>query len=121
MGVDPQRDFFFDILIFPERFITFYFDSLLSSVSHEKTHCPNDNGQYAPICYANIYLISLLTCLSYLRVGVALVLCQSDPVLHDGQSGGDESRRAVIDGVRRRFIEKVVTDHEDNDDGSSSD
>ncbi|PKI59263.1 phosducin-like protein 3 [Punica granatum] len=53
--------------------------------------------------------------------GVALVLCQSDPVLNDGQSGGDESRKAVIDGVRKRFIEKVVRDHEDDDDGSSSD
>lgn len=50
-----------------------------------------------------------------------MVLCQSDPVLNDGQGGGDESGRAVIDGVRKRFIEKVVTEHEDGDDGSSSD
>ncbi|KAK3043895.1 hypothetical protein RJ639_000594 [Escallonia herrerae] len=48
--------------------------------------------------------------------GVALVLCQSDPVLNDGQSG-----KAVLEGVRKRFIEKVVTEHEDNDDGSASD
>lgn len=53
--------------------------------------------------------------------GVALVLCQSDPVLNDGQSGSDPSRKAVIEGVRKRFIEKVVTEHEDDDDGSSSD
>ncbi|BBH04415.1 Cwf15 / Cwc15 cell cycle control family protein [Prunus dulcis] len=51
--------------------------------------------------------------------GVALVLCQSDPVLNDGQSGNDRSRKAVIDGVRKRFIEKVVTEHENDDDGSS--
>ncbi|KAF7822301.1 phosducin-like protein 3 [Senna tora] len=53
--------------------------------------------------------------------GVALVLCQSDPVLNDGQSGNEESRKAVIEGVRKRFIEKVVTEHEEDDDGSSSD
>lgn len=53
--------------------------------------------------------------------GVALVLCQSDPVLNDGQSGSDPSRKAVIEGVRKRFIEKVVTEHEDDDDDSSSD
>lgn len=54
-------------------------------------------------------------------LGVALVLCQSDPVLDDGQSGSDPSSKAVIDGVRKRFLEKIVTEHEDNDDGSSSD
>ncbi|KAH7845257.1 hypothetical protein Vadar_000107 [Vaccinium darrowii] len=53
--------------------------------------------------------------------GVALVLCQSNPVLVDGQSGGEQSRKAVLDGVRQRLIEKVVRDHEDDDDGSSSD
>lgn len=57
-----------------------------------------------------------------LKLGVALVLCQSDPVLNDGQSGGDMSRKAVLEGVRKRLIEKVVKDHEDDDnDGSSSD
>ncbi|KAI8002304.1 Phosducin-like protein 3 [Camellia lanceoleosa] len=55
--------------------------------------------------------------------GVALVLCQSDPVLNDGQSGSEpSSREAVLKGVRQRLIEKVVRDHEDDDDdGSSSD
>ncbi|XP_057465074.1 uncharacterized protein LOC130754831 [Actinidia eriantha] len=53
--------------------------------------------------------------------GVALVLCQSDPVLNDGQSGSEPSRKAVLEGVRQRLIEKVVRDHEDDDDGSSSD
>ncbi|KAJ4980890.1 hypothetical protein NE237_031727 [Protea cynaroides] len=53
--------------------------------------------------------------------GVALVLCQSDPVLNDGQSGSDPSRKAIIDGVRKSFIEKAVTQHEDEDeDGYSS-
>ncbi|KAI6673908.1 hypothetical protein NL676_001814 [Syzygium grande] len=36
-------------------------------------------------------------------------------------SKGDASRKAVIDGVHKKFIEKVVADHEDDDDGSSSD
>ncbi|KAK2661522.1 hypothetical protein Ddye_000096 [Dipteronia dyeriana] len=53
--------------------------------------------------------------------GVALVLCQSDPVLNNSQSGSDPSRKNVIEGVRRSFIEKVVAQHEDDDDGSSSD
>ncbi|PWA54195.1 thioredoxin superfamily protein [Artemisia annua] len=53
--------------------------------------------------------------------GVALILCQSDPVLNDGQTDGEASRDAVLEGVRRRFIEKVVTQHENDDDGSSSD
>lgn len=52
--------------------------------------------------------------------GVALVLCQSDPILNDGQGGGEQSKKDVLDGVRKRFIEKVVTARED-DDGSSSD
>lgn len=53
--------------------------------------------------------------------GVALILCQSNPVLNDGQSGSDPSREAVMEGVRKRFIENVVTRHEDEEDGSSSD
>jgi hypothetical protein len=53
--------------------------------------------------------------------GVALVLCQSDPVLNDGQNRDEQSRKAVIDGVRKRFIEKVVADHEEDDDDYSSD
>ncbi|GMQ09990.1 hypothetical protein CsSME_00053178 [Camellia sinensis var. sinensis] len=54
-------------------------------------------------------------------LGVALVLCQSDPVLNDGQSGSEpSSREAVLKGVRQRLIEKVVRDHEDDDDDRSS-
>ncbi|XP_076901577.1 uncharacterized protein LOC143556026 [Bidens hawaiensis] len=53
--------------------------------------------------------------------GVAMVLCQSDPVLNDGQSEGEASREAVLEGVRRRFIENVVAQHENDDDGYSSD
>lgn len=53
--------------------------------------------------------------------GVAMILCQSDPVLNDGQSEGGASRDAVLEGVRKRFIEKVVAQHENDDDGSSSD
>ncbi|GAB2279912.1 hypothetical protein Dimus_014547 [Dionaea muscipula] len=52
--------------------------------------------------------------------GVALVLCQSDPVLNDGHSS-DSSKSSVLAGVRNSFIEKVVADHENDDDGSSSD
>ena len=51
---------------------------------------------------------------------VALALCGSDPVLNDGQSS-DSSKDDVIEGVRRRFIEKVVTQHEDGEDEYSSD
>nr|VDC85268.1 unnamed protein product [Brassica rapa] len=47
---------------------------------------------------------------------VALVLCQSEPVLNDGKSGDDDSsREAVMAGVRRQFIERVVKDYEDKD------
>ncbi|KAK7266909.1 hypothetical protein RIF29_19570 [Crotalaria pallida] len=53
--------------------------------------------------------------------GVAFVLCQSDPVLNDGHSRDEQSREAVIAGVQKRFIEKVVADHEEDDDGSSTD
>ncbi|XP_009621807.1 uncharacterized protein [Nicotiana tomentosiformis] len=52
--------------------------------------------------------------------GVALTLCQSDPVLNDGRRKNEQSREAVLDGVRKSFLEKVVAEHED-DDGSSSD
>ncbi|XP_051133147.1 uncharacterized protein LOC127252852 isoform X3 [Andrographis paniculata] len=51
---------------------------------------------------------------------VAVVLCQSDPVLDNGHSG-EQSRDDVLDGVRKKFLERVVREHEDNDDGSSSD
>ncbi|CAI0456875.1 unnamed protein product [Linum tenue] len=54
-------------------------------------------------------------------LGVALVLCQSDPVLNDGQNGSDTSSQAVMDGVRRRILERVVKDHEERGDGYSSD
>lgn len=57
----------------------------------------------------------------HMKLGVALVLCNSDPVLNDGLSGSDSSSKAVIDGVRRIFLEKVVKAHEDDDDGFSSD
>ncbi|THG20293.1 hypothetical protein TEA_017252 [Camellia sinensis var. sinensis] len=80
-----------------------------------------------------LYLLHLSMCWNYyklcwlsLRVyeiilGVALVLCQSDPVLNDGQSGSEpSSREAVLKGVRQRLIEKVVRDHEDDDDDRSS-
>lgn len=51
---------------------------------------------------------------------VALALCQSDPVLNDGRNGG-ASKDAVIQGVRQKFIEKVVDDQENIDDDYSSD
>ncbi|KAI3463090.1 hypothetical protein Pfo_019753 [Paulownia fortunei] len=51
---------------------------------------------------------------------VALVLCQSDPVLNNGHGGGKQSRESVLDGVRKKFVERAVREHE-NDDGSSSD
>ncbi|KAM7280156.1 hypothetical protein ACFE04_007290 [Oxalis oulophora] len=69
---------------------------------------------------SDVWVVVVLYKEGYTPEGVALVLCQSDPVLNDGQ-GGTDSREAVIEEVSRRFIEKVVTKHEDNDDGSSSD
>ena len=85
--------------------------------------------RYAPW---SVFIVNILSCFSYVSscffflfcfktLGVALVLCQSDPVLNDGQSGSGPSREDVIEGVRKRFIEKVVTEHEEEDDGSSSD
>lgn len=71
--------------------------------------------------FLEVNLIWFSSLSSSLKSGVALVLCQSDPVLNDGQNGSDPSRKTVIDGVRRSFIEKVVAEHEDDDDGSSSD
>ncbi|PHU06001.1 hypothetical protein BC332_26823 [Capsicum chinense] len=40
--------------------------------------------------------------------GVALTLCQSDPVLNDGRSKKEQSREAVLERVRERFLGKVV-------------
>lgn len=57
----------------------------------------------------------------FLSAAVALTLCESDPVLNDGQSGSNSSGKAVIDGVRKRFIEKVVSEHEEKEDEYSSD
>ncbi|KAI3877583.1 hypothetical protein MKX03_037716, partial [Papaver bracteatum] len=51
---------------------------------------------------------------------VALVLCQSDHVLNDGQSSSESSRDAVFNQVRRNFIEKVVKEREDAYDGYNS-
>ncbi|KAF8705759.1 hypothetical protein HU200_030962 [Digitaria exilis] len=50
---------------------------------------------------------------------VALALCQSDPVLNDGHGGSDSSRDNVIEGVRRKFIEKVVAQHEEREEEDS--
>lgn len=74
-----------------------------------------------PIAVAFLSSLSFMLFILDFPLGVALVLCQSDPVLNDGQSKGDASRKAVLDGVRKKFIEKVVAEHEDDDDGSSSD
>lgn len=41
-------------------------------------------------------------------------------MLNDGHSG-EQSRDAVLDGVRKKFLERVVREREDDDDGSSSD
>ncbi|PUZ41756.1 hypothetical protein GQ55_9G530100 [Panicum hallii var. hallii] len=50
---------------------------------------------------------------------VALALCQSDPVLNDGHGGSNSSRDNVIEGVRRKFIEKVVAQHEEREEEDS--
>jgi hypothetical protein len=50
---------------------------------------------------------------------VALALCQSDPVLNDGHGGSDSSRDNVIEGVRRKFIEKIVAQHEEREEENS--
>ncbi|KAK6928488.1 Phosducin, thioredoxin-like domain, partial [Dillenia turbinata] len=71
--------------------------------------------------FQNSLMLLKLTNLMPNFPGVALVLCRTDPVLNDGQTGNDPSRKAVIAGESRRLIEKVVAQHEDDDDGSSSD
>jgi hypothetical protein len=43
---------------------------------------------------------------------IALALCQADPVLNDGHGGSDSSQSNVMEGVRKKFIEKVVAQHE---------
>ncbi|VAH57881.1 unnamed protein product [Triticum turgidum subsp. durum] len=47
---------------------------------------------------------------------VALALCHSDPVLNDGQGGNN-----VMEGVRRKFIEKVVSELETREGEDDSD
>lgn len=50
------------------------------------------------------------------------MLCQSDPVLNDGEIGSDSSKTSGFNSVQRRFLEKLVAEHENkDDDGSSSD
>ncbi|KAF6148942.1 hypothetical protein GIB67_028779 [Kingdonia uniflora] len=70
-----------------------------------------------------LVLVIALTTISRIRVlelqGVALALCQSDPVLNDGQGGFDPSRKSVIEDVRKRFIEKALAEREDEDDYAS--
>ncbi|EPS66856.1 hypothetical protein M569_07919 [Genlisea aurea] len=48
---------------------------------------------------------------------VALFLCRTDPVLNDGFSG-ERSMEDVIDGVRKKFVERVLTEHEEEEDDS---
>ncbi|PKA46815.1 hypothetical protein AXF42_Ash015709 [Apostasia shenzhenica] len=47
---------------------------------------------------------------------VALALCKSDPVLSDGHVGNSSSKNAVIEDESKRFIEKFVKEHEEDDD-----
>ncbi|KAH7681893.1 Conserved phosducin-like protein [Dioscorea alata] len=74
------------------------------------------NNSAVKATYVGLHQFGLRKCTPE---AVALALCQSDPVLNDGQSGGDASRESVIDGVRKKFIEKVVNDRENDDDDSS--
>ncbi|KAF3788571.1 Phosducin-like protein 3 [Nymphaea thermarum] len=53
--------------------------------------------------------------------GVAFKLCQSDPVLRNSENESDSSRQAVMEGVRKQFIQRVVSQHEDDDSDESSD
>jgi acyl-CoA reductase-like NAD-dependent aldehyde dehydrogenase len=73
--------------------------------------------------YFNVYELSPspYTKSSLSASAVALALCQSEPVLNDGQSCGDSSRDNVIEGVRRKFIEKVVAQHEEREEDDDSD
>lgn len=67
------------------------------------------------------YIDYIIHVIIFFSAAVALTLCQSDPVLNDGQSGSKSSSKTLIDGVRKRFIEKVVSQHEDEQDEYSSD
>lgn len=74
------------------------------------------------ICNRQVSIFIVLDCFLFHMPGVALVLCQSDPVLNDGQTGSDSSRRSVLDGESKRLIEKFVAERENvEDDGDSSD
>nr|ABK21916.1 unknown [Picea sitchensis] len=53
--------------------------------------------------------------------GVAFTLCQTDPVLKDREDGTDSSKEALMKQVQNIFIQKVVAEHEQEDDGRSSD
>ncbi|KAL0906119.1 hypothetical protein M5K25_024584 [Dendrobium thyrsiflorum] len=50
---------------------------------------------------------------------VALALCKCDPVLNDGYNTRGLSKNAVVEGESKRFIEKFVKQHEDEEDYSS--
>jgi len=65
------------------------------------------------ICFNFLFLINIFW---FPIPGVALVLCQSEPVFNDGQTGSDSSRKSVLDGESKRLIEKFVTEREDADD-----
>eukprot|EP00252_Welwitschia_mirabilis_P025043 TRINITY_DN7679_c0_g1_i1.p1 TRINITY_DN7679_c0_g1~~TRINITY_DN7679_c0_g1_i1.p1 ORF type:complete len:250 (+),score=58.45 TRINITY_DN7679_c0_g1_i1:209-958(+) len=53
--------------------------------------------------------------------GVALTLCQTDPVLKDREDGNDAHNDAIRKKVQRGFIEKLVADRENADDSSDED
>lgn len=53
--------------------------------------------------------------------GVAFTLCQTDPVLKDREEGTDSSKEALMKQVQNNFIRKVVAEHEQEENGHSSD
>lgn len=56
------------------------------------------------ICTLQLFVILSIA------TGVALILCQSDHVLNDGQSG-----KSAMEGESKRLIEKIVAEREEED------
>ncbi|KAE8649007.1 hypothetical protein Csa_008094 [Cucumis sativus] len=70
----------------------------------------SSNGFY--LVALTISSINGLYCHAYKKEGVALVICQADPVLNDGQSGNDDddgSRQSVLESRKNKLFKLVFS------------